>query len=135
MLEFDRAAHPLLEPLEQLAKGDRFEQVPQSLTSYFRDIADHLTRVVEQINQFRDLLTSILEANLTQVGVRQNNDMRKITAWVAIVAVPTMLAGIWGMNFDFMPELNSPFGYPAALLIMATSSFLIYRKLKKSGWL
>ncbi len=91
--------------------------------------------MVEQITQFRDLLTSILEANLTQVSVRQNNDMRKITAWVAIVAVPTMLAGIWGMNFEFMPELNSPFGYPVALLIMAASSFLIYRKLKKSGWL
>ncbi len=135
VLEFDRAAHPLLEPLEQLAKGDRFEQIPEVLKSYFRDIADHLTRVVEQITQFRDLLTSILEANLTQVGVRQNNDMRKITAWVAIVAVPTMLAGIWGMNFEFMPELDSPFGYPVALLIMAASSLLIYRKLKKSGWL
>ncbi len=134
VLEFDRAAHPLLEPLDQLAKG-RFEQLPESLNSYFRDVADHLTRVVEQINQYRDLLTSILEANLTQVGVRQNNDMRKITAWVAIVAVPTMLAGIWGMNFEFMPELNSPFGYPAALLIMIGSSLFIYRRLKKSGWL
>ncbi len=135
VLEFDRAAHPLLEPLEQLARGDRFEQLPETLNSYFRDVADHLTRVVEQINQYRDLLTSILEANLTQVGVRQNNDMRKITAWVAIVAVPTMLAGIWGMNFEFMPELDSPWGYPVALLVMALASFLIYRRLKKSGWL
>ena len=134
VLEFDRAAHPLLEPLDQLAKG-RFEQLPEALRSYFRDVADHLTRVVEQINQYRDLLTSILEANLTQVGVRQNNDMRKITSWVAIAAVPTMLAGIWGMNFEFMPELTWPFGYPLALGTMAGASTLIYRKLKKSGWL
>jgi magnesium transporter len=134
VLEFDRAAHPLLEPLDQLAKG-RFEQLPEELHSYFRDVADHLTRVVEQINQYRDLLTSILEANLTQVGVRQNNDMRKITSWVAIAAVPTMLAGVWGMNFEFMPELTWPFGYPLALGTMAGASLFIYRKLKKSGWL
>ena len=69
-------------------------------------------RVVEKITGFRDLLTSILEANLTQVSVRQNNDMRKISAWVAIAAVPTAMAGIWGMNFDHMPELDEAWGYP-----------------------
>jgi magnesium transporter len=134
VLEFDRAAHPLLEPLDRLARG-RFGPIHPGLRDYFRDVHDHLTRVVEQISGYRDLLTSILEANLTQVGVRQNNDMRKITAWVAVVAVPTMLAGIWGMNFEFMPELTWPFGYPLALGTMAGASFLIYRKLKRSGWL
>ena len=90
--------------------------------------------MVEQINQYRDLLTSILEANLTQVGVRQNNDMRKITSWVAIAAVQRCLP-VWGMNFEFMPELDMAVRYPLALGTMAGASTLIYRKLKKSGWL
>ena len=83
----------------------------------------------------RDLLTSILEANLTQVSVRQNNDMRKISAWVAIAAVPTMLAGIWGMNFRHMPEIDEVWGYPLALGLMVLVCSALYRRFKKSGWL
>ena len=85
------------------------------MRTYFRDVNDHLLRVNEQLEGFRDLLTSVLEANLTQVGVRQNEDMRKISAWVAIVAVPTLIAGIYGMNFHHMPELRWQLGYPVAL--------------------
>ena len=80
---------------------------------YFRDVYDHLLRAVQTADQFRELLTSILEANLTQVSVRQNEEMRKISAWAAILAVPTLIAGIYGMNFHNMPELRWHYGYPA----------------------
>jgi magnesium transporter len=134
VLEFSRAAMPLAEPLDQLTEGS-LPQIEGSMSSYFRDVRDHLTRVVEQIESQRELLTNILTANLTQVGVRQNEDMRKISAWVAIVAVPTMMAGIYGMNFDFMPELRWRFGYPLVLAVMLLACTLLYRRFRRSGWL
>lgn len=134
VLEFHQATFPLLEPLDRLARG-RFGGIDRDLREYFRDTHDHLLRVVDRVSTFRDLLTSILEANLTQVSVRQNNDMRRISAWVAIAAVPTMLAGIWGMNFSFMPELHRPWGYPLAVGVMVGASVLLYRRFKRSGWL
>jgi magnesium transporter len=134
VLSFQNAAQPLEEPLFRLATDD-FAAIHPSLKPYFRDVHDHLLRVVDRINTFRDMLTSILAANLTQVSLRQNEDMRKISAYVAIAAVPTMLAGIWGMNFKYMPEIDEVWGYPVALLIMATASFFLYTKFKKSGWL
>jgi magnesium transporter len=88
-----------------------------------------------QVVTFRDLLTSVLEANLTRVGVRQNEDMRKISAWVAIAAVPTMVAGIYGMNFEHMPELQQEWAYPAVLLAIALVCVLLYRAFRRSGWL
>jgi magnesium transporter len=87
------------------------------------------------VDGFRDMLDSALEANLAQVGVRQNEDMRKISAWVAIAAVPTMLAGIYGMNFQHMPELRWTFGYPLVLAVMAGFCAFLYYKFRKSGWL
>jgi magnesium transporter len=134
VLEFAEATIPLLDPLDRLAKG-RFEAIDRELREYFRDTHDELSKVVSQVQTFRDLLTSILEANLTQVGVRQNEDMRKISAWVAIAAVPTLLAGVWGMNFDSMPELDWRFGYPVAVAIMAGISLYLYTRFKRSGWL
>ena len=134
VLEFSRAATPLAEPLDALTEGD-LPQVDGSMASYFRDVRDHLARVVEQIESQRELLTNILTANLTQVGVRQNEDMRKISAWVAIVAVPTMIAGIYGMNFDFMPELHSPYGYPGVLAVMLVACLTLYRRFRGAGWL
>ena len=98
VLEFRRATAPLLNPLNQLAVRP-LAQVHEDVREYFRDVYDHLLRVNEQVDAYRDLLTSILEANLTQVSVRQNEDMRRISAWVAIAVVPTMIAGIYGMNF------------------------------------
>ena len=105
------------------------------MRTYFRDVNDHLVRVHEQVEAYRELLTSVLEANLTQVSVRQNDDMRKISAWVAIAAVPTMLAGIYGMNFEHMPELRYSFGYPAVLAVMVLACFALYRNFKRVGWL
>jgi magnesium transporter len=102
---------------------------------FFRDVADHAIRVAEQVESFDDLLTSVLGANLAQVSVQQNEDMRRISAWVAMAVVPTMIAGVYGMNFVHMPELRWRAGYPGALLLMATVCGLLYRAFKRSGWL
>lgn len=134
VLGFRQATQPLLDPLDRLARG-RFAAIHPELRHYYRDVHDHLTRVVDRVLAMDDLLSSILNANLTQVSLRQNEDMRKISAWVAMAAVPTMLAGIWGMNFDHMPELDEWWGYPAALLLMAVTITVLYRVLKKAGWL
>jgi magnesium transporter len=109
--------------------------VPLEIRRYIRDIADHLTRVTEQIASFDDLLTSILQASLAQVGIQQNNDMRKISAWVAIAAVPTMIAGVYGMNFDHMPELRWTYGYPLVIGFMIAVCLLMYRAFRRSNWL
>ena len=92
-------------------------------------------RSVERARNLYNLLTTVLEANQTQVSIRQNEDMRKITVWVAIAAVPTMIAGIYGMNFDHMPELRSVWGYPAVLLGMFMLCYYMYRRFKQSEWL
>lgn len=134
VLDFQRAVGPLVEPMELFARG-RVGLVHAELTEYFRDVGDHVIRINEQVEHFRDLLTSVLEANLTQVSVRQNEDMRKISAWVAIAAVPTLLAGIYGMNFTYMPELDWRFGYPMALLLMAGICLGLWRAFRRSGWL
>jgi len=134
VLEFQAAALPLGEALEELCSGN-FAVVPETLHEYFRDVEDHLRRVNGRIENFRQLLDSALEANLTQVSMRQNEDMRKISAWVAIAVVPTMIAGIYGMNFEHMPELEWSFGYPTVLgLILAVCAFLYWR-FKRAGWL
>jgi magnesium transporter len=131
---FRQATQPLLEPLDRLARG-RFAAIHPELRHYYRDVHDHLTRVVDRILALDDLLGSILDANLAQVSLRQNEDMRKISAWVAMAAVPTMLAGIWGMNFDHMPELDEWWGYPLAIGLMAIVVGILYRVFKRSGWL
>jgi magnesium transporter len=98
-------------------------------------VNDHLLRIHDQLESYRDLLTSILEANLAQVTVRQNQDVRTISAIVAIVAVPTMIAGIYGMNFEHMPELGWTFGYPLVIAVMVAICFGLYRYFKRVGWL
>ena len=134
VLLFHRAILPLLPAINRLAHdelpGDDGEFRP-----YFKDVADHLARIVDQVEGFRDLLASILQANLTQVGVRQNDDMRRISAWVAILAVPTAIAGIYGMNFEHMPELRWTVGYPLVLGIILLSCLILYRRFRRAGWL
>jgi magnesium transporter len=134
VLRFHEAAQPLEEPLYRLAT-EEFAAIDPILKPYFRDVLDHLLRVLDRINIFRDTLTSVLAANLTQVSLRQNEDMRKISAYVALAAIPTLLAGIWGMNFEHMPEIQAVWGYPAALLVMGGICFFLYSSFKKSGWL
>jgi magnesium transporter len=132
-IDFARAVTPLVEPIERMTTGTT--RVPEGLGTYFRDVLDHVIRLSQRIEGLRELLTSVLQANLAQVGVRQNEDMRKISAWVAILAVPTMLAGVYGMNFDHMPELRWQLGYPGVLLLMLTLCFALWRYFKKVGWL
>ena len=134
VLEFNRAAAPLVEPIDRLAKG-HYELVHPAVRAYFRDVNDHLMRVHEQLESYRDLLTSILQANLAQVTVRQNDDVRRISAIVAIVAVPTAIAGIYGMNFEHMPELGWTFGYPLVLAVMLILCTMLYRFFRRAGWL
>jgi magnesium transporter len=92
-------------------------------------------RVTERVQGFRDLLTNILSVNLTLIGVEQNNQMKKISAWAAVVIVPTLIAGIYGMNFDYMPELHWRYGYYMALTMMALIALVLYGMFKRSGWL
>jgi magnesium transporter len=134
VLDFQRAVAPLSAEVEQIFRGN-FEVVPEQLHEYFRDVHDHLRRVSGQITGFRQLLDSALDANLTQVSVRQNEDMRKISAWVAILAVPTMVAGIYGMNFEHIPELKWEYGYPAVLAFILTACSLLFWRFKRIGWL
>ena len=134
VLEFRRAAQPLVEPARRLAQG-AVPHVPDAARPFFRDVLDHLVRVTEHIDAYDRLLTDILNAHLAQVSVQQNDDMRKISAWVAIAAVPTMLAGIYGMNFKNMPELGFTWGYPAVIGVMAVVCVTLYRAFKRAGWL
>ncbi|MGB8861639.1 MAG: magnesium and cobalt transport protein CorA [Ilumatobacteraceae bacterium] len=128
------ALSPLVGPLGDLSSKP-FPTVHPGLREYFRDAHDHLVAVVQRVGTLHDLLTGILAANLTRVSIRQNEDMRKISAWVAIAAVPTMIAGVYGMNFDHMPELRHQWGYPLVLSGMFAACFALYRKFKSSGWL
>jgi magnesium transporter len=132
--EFRRAVVPLVEALAGIA-NEEMPAIPADARPFFRDVYDHLLRVQEQVESLELLLNGILQAHLAQVGIRQNEDMRRISAWVAILAVPTMIAGIYGMNFRNMPELNWRYGYPMALGLMVAICGTLYRAFKRTGWL
>ncbi|MFF3372759.1 magnesium and cobalt transport protein CorA [Streptomyces sp. NPDC002680] len=134
VLEFKRAVSPLLRPMQLLSERP-MRLIDPDIQKYFRDVADHLARVQEQVIGFDELLNSILQANLAQASVAQNEDMRKITSWAAIIAVPTMVCGVYGMNFDYMPELHWKFGYPVVMTAMVGMCVGIHRTLKRNGWL
>ncbi|WP_437075030.1 magnesium and cobalt transport protein CorA [Streptomyces sp. enrichment culture] len=139
VLEFRRATGPLALPLTKLAGTGAFGLAVPFVNSkaqpYFQDVSDHLTRVNESVEGLDRLVSDILSAHLAQTSVRQNDDMRKISAWAAMAAVPTMLAGIYGMNFDHMPELHWEWSYPALIVLMAALEVLLYRLFKSRGWL
>ncbi|MCC9157247.1 magnesium and cobalt transport protein CorA [Streptomyces parvulus] len=134
LLELRRAVVPLGRPLEELATRP-FRVVDQEIQAYFRDVSDHLLRATEQIAAFDELLNSILQAHLARVTVAQNEDMRKITAWAAIVAVPTMVCGVYGMNFDHMPELRWRYGYGLVIGVIAVACLALHRGFRRNGWL
>ncbi|WP_381563246.1 magnesium/cobalt transporter CorA [Streptomyces eurythermus] len=139
ILEFRRATGPLALPLARLAGsgplGNSVPFVHDESRPFFRDVGDHLTRVNESVEALDRLVSDILSAHLAQMSVRQNDDMRKISAWAAMAAVPTMIAGIYGMNFDHMPELHWLWSYPAVIVVMAALEVLLYRLFKRRGWL
>jgi magnesium transporter len=134
VIEFHEATGPLLAPLESLERG-AFPNMDEQLLRYFRDVADHARRVDEQVNAQRELLTSILQANLALLSVRQNHIVRQISAAAALIAVPTFLASIWGMNFTHMPELDEPWGYGFALGLMAVAVIALLVFFRRIRWI
>ena len=134
VVEFHRAVWPLLRPLEDLEQG-RYERVPRELRSYFRDVADHARRVDEQVMSQRELLNSVLQANLALVSVNQNVVVKKISAVAGIIAVPTFIASVYGMNFDNMPELHWHYGYALALGLMALCVLGLVAFFRRIDWL
>jgi magnesium transporter len=132
--EFRRAVVPLREPMRRFASASVPGIDPES-APFFRDVTDHVIRVSDAIDSLDSLLSTAFDAHLAQISVQQNNDMRKISAWVAIAAVNTLIAGIYGMNFTYMPELDWRWGYPVVLLVMAVSAVGLFRLFRRSGWL
>ncbi|MGW0535511.1 magnesium/cobalt transporter CorA [Streptomyces sp. NPDC003032] len=139
ILEFRRATGPLSLPLARLSGvgpfGPAVPFVDETAQPFFRDVNDHLTRVNESVEGLDRLVSDILSAHLAQMSVRQNDDMRKISAWAAMAAVPTMIAGVYGMNFDHMPELHWWWAYPAVIALMAVLEVVLYRMFKQRGWM
>ncbi|MGW5851243.1 magnesium and cobalt transport protein CorA [Streptomyces sp. NPDC055254] len=134
LLEFKRAVMPLTSPLQRLSDGS-IDLIPPKVATYLRDVADHHQRVSEQILSFDELVTGMLSAGIAQLGVQQNADMRRISAWAALITVPTMIVGVYGMNFEHMPELKSPYGYPAVWALIAVVCTVIHRALRRNKWL
>ncbi|EEP69852.1 Mg2+ transporter corA [Micromonospora sp. ATCC 39149] len=134
IVEFKRAVLPAQAPLRALA-GQPADGPPAALRRWFADVESDLTRAVDRVSTYDDLLNSILQSRLAQLAVEQNNDMRKIAAWAAIAATQTAVAGIYGMNFTHMPELHWRYGYGGALLLMATTALVLHRLFRRSGWL
>jgi len=132
VIRFHQATQPLAGALERLTERD---DIDTEVRRYLSDVQDHVLRVTEQVAGFRELLTNILSVNLTLVSVNQNDQMKRISAWAAVVIVPTLIAGIYGMNFDYMPELHWRYGYYMALSLMALIALVLYGMFKRSGWL
>jgi magnesium transporter len=133
--EFLRATKPLGKALELLIEGDERNNINPEARRYLRDVYDHAQRVTEQVEDFQGSLSNILNVNLTMVTVRQNNQVRKISAWAAILIVPTIVSGIYGMNYEHMPELAWTFGYPYALTLMVVICVGLYLAFKRANWL
>ena len=141
VLEFRRAVVPLTMPLQRLAGGE-VPWVGTAAQPYFRDVHDHVLRAADAIEGYDDLLTNVLAAELAQVtveqsrvSVRQNEDMRKISAWAAIALVPTAIAGVYGMNFDYMPELRWQYGYFGVLAVIAAVCIGLHALFRRNDWL
>jgi magnesium transporter len=134
VLEFQRNAEPLAQALDIL-RNQELELISVELRNYFRDAEDHLLRVLARLDAHSALLSDALGANLANITVRQNDDMRTISAWVAIAAIPTMIGGIYGMNFEHMPELEQPWAYPVVLVVIAVLCLIVHRRFKDAGWL
>ena len=134
LMEFKAAVLPLQRPLATLLEK-RAVALPREIRRYLRDVADHHAHAVEQVTAFDDLLNSILQARLAQLTIEQNDGIRKIAAWAAIAALQTAIAGVYGMNFKYMPELQWRYSYPVLLLLMLVSAVALHRRLRRAGWL
>lgn len=134
IIEFKHSIEPLIVPIAKIA-GGVVNSVPEGIKPFFRDTSDHLIQACEHASGLDSLITSVLQADLAHIQVQQNIDVRRISAWVALASGPTMIAGIYGMNFHHMPELTSKYGYFVVLGVMATLTAFLVRTFRKSGWL
>ncbi|MDP9167945.1 MAG: magnesium/cobalt transporter CorA [Actinomycetota bacterium] len=134
VVEMRRAVGPLNLALQRLG-SDHNDLISKEVRRYIRDVVDHNTQASDRIASYDEVLSSLVQAAVGKVSMQQNMDMRKISAWVAIAAVPTALAGIYGMNFEHMPELAWTFGYPMVLAVMATVCTVLYVTFRRNHWL
>ncbi len=135
VIEFQRAVKPLPGMLSALMAGFEKYGVDPELQRYLRDVQDHAIQITERVAGFREILQNILSVNLTLVGLQQNDEVKKVSAWAAILFAPTLIGTIYGMNFDHMPELHWALGYPFALLLMVAVCLVLYLVFKRRGWL
>ena len=134
LLEVKRSVSPLIDICNRLMRFD-LELIPEGTRPYFRDVYDHAVRINEMVDILRELLTTALEANFSLISISQNEVTKRFAGWAAIIAVPTMIAGIYGMNFQKMPELSWQYGYPVVLTLTIGSCLALYAHFKRSGWL
>jgi magnesium transporter len=134
LLALKRAVSPVVDMCNRLMRFD-VTLVPDDTRPYFRDVYDHALRMNEMIDNLRELLAAALEANLSLISVSQNEDVKRLAAWAAIIAVPTMIAGVYGMNFEVMPELHWAYGYYVTMAVMFGACLVLYAGFKRSGWL
>jgi magnesium transporter len=134
VIQFQRATQPLREVLGHLLRGESIE-VNDEVRRYLRDVQDHVLQVTERLASFRELLQNILSVNLTMVSLSQNEQVKKISAWAAILFAPTLVGTVYGMNFDHMPELHWLLGYPFALALMVPISVCLFPSFRRSGWM
>ncbi|MGH3957961.1 magnesium/cobalt transporter CorA [Mycobacterium sp.] len=134
VVELRRCVNPLSIPFQRM-QTEHKDLISKEVRRYLRDVADHQTHAADQIASYDEMLSSLVQAALARVGMQQNVDMRKISAWAGLAVVPTMIAGIYGMNFDWMPILHERWGYPLVLGFMATVCVLLYRNFRRRDWL
>ncbi len=134
IIEFKHSIEPLIAPIAKLLSGT-VTSVPEALKPFFRDTSDHLIQACELASGLDSLITSVLQADLAHIQVQQNIDVRRISAWVALASGPTMLAGIYGMNFHHMPELSTKYGYYVVIGVMVGLTGFLFRSFKKAQWL
>src|SRR5215216_237894 len=135
VIEFQRATEPLPAILDRLISGAEAPEVDAELQGYLHVVQDHTLRITERVEGFRQLLQNILSVNLTGASIAQNDQVKKISAWAAILFAPTLIGTVYGMNFDYMPELHWTFGYPFAMVLMLMVSVTLYLVFKHRGWL
>ena len=134
LMVLKHAVGPLYEGVGKLY-GGRVPQVCAGTQEYYRDVYDHLSRLNQSVDSLREMVTTALAVNLSLITLQENETTKRLAACAALVAVPTMIAGIYGMNFKQMPELNWAYGYPLALFIMAAIDIYLFTRFRKSGWL
>jgi magnesium transporter len=135
VIEFQRATEPLPAILDRLISGSEAPEVDAEVQKYLHVVQDHALRITERVEGFRQLLQNILSVNLTGASIAQNDQVKKISAWAAILFAPTLIGTVYGMNFDYMPELHWRYGYPFAMVLMVMVSVTLYLVFKRRGWL